>query len=212
VAHVTVLKNSGRNRLPHGLGSVNGCERWPPILSHARQQVVLFVFRCRRLPVSQEVSPGVATRHAGVRAPRQSGVTLLEMLIVVTLIALVAGISYPSVASGVDTLRLRSASDAMVAFLNTSLDRADRRQQAVEIRISPRENMLTARSADNGFARELHLPENISIVNPNEPRRFLLYPGGSVPAIQVEVAIRGGRRRRVSVDPMTGVSRSEALQ
>jgi prepilin-type N-terminal cleavage/methylation domain-containing protein len=154
----------------------------------------------------------VATRHAEVRAPGQAGVTLLEMLIVVTLIALVAGISYPSVASGVETLRLRSASDAMVAFLNTSLDRADRRQQAVEIRISPRENMLTARSADNGFARELHLPENILIVNPNEPRRFLLYPGGSVPAIQVEVATHGGRRRRVSVDPMTGVSRSEAVQ
>ena len=63
------------------------------------------------------------------------------MLIVVTLIALVAGLSYPSVASGLDSLRLRSASDAIVAFLNTALDRADRRQQAVEIRISPRENM-----------------------------------------------------------------------
>jgi len=147
-----------------------------------------------------------------VRAPRQAGVTLLEMLIVVTLIALVAGISYPSVSSGLDTLRLRSASDAMVAFLNTALDRADRRQQAVEIRISPKENLLTARSADNGFARELHLPENISFVNPTEPRRFLLYPGGSVPAIQVDVATLGGRRRRVSVDPITGVSRAESLQ
>jgi prepilin-type N-terminal cleavage/methylation domain-containing protein len=147
-----------------------------------------------------------------VRAPRQAGVTLLEMLIVVTLIALVAGISYPSVASGVESLRLRSASDAMVAFLNTALDRADRRQQAVEIRISPRENLLSARSADNGFARELRLPENVSIVNPAEPRRLLLYPGGAVPAIQIEVATQGGRRRRVSVDPMTGVSRSEAVQ
>src|ERR1700679_2938369 len=102
----------------------------------------------------QEVSPGVATRHARVRAPRQAGVTLIEMLIVVTLIALVAGISFPSIASGVESLRLRSASDSMVAFLNTALDRADRRQQAVEIRISPKENLLTARSADNGFARE----------------------------------------------------------
>jgi prepilin-type N-terminal cleavage/methylation domain-containing protein len=146
------------------------------------------------------------------RSDGEAGVTLLEMLIVVTLIALVAGISYPSVSSGLDSLRLRSASDAMVAFLNTALDRADRRQQAVEIRISPRENLLTARSADNGFVRELHLPENISIVNPNEPHRFLLYPGGSVPAIQVEVGTLGGRRRRVSVDPITGVSRSEGLQ
>ena len=101
----------------------------------------------------------------------------------------------------------------MVAFLNTALDRADRRQQAVEIRISPKENLLTARSADNGFARELHLPgQHLALLIPNEPRRFLLYPGGSVPAIQVEIATRGGRQRRVSVDPMTGVSRSEAVQ
>lgn len=142
---------------------------------------------------------------------RQAGITLLEMLIVVTLIALVAGISYPSVASGLESLRLRSASDSMVAFLNTALDRADRRQQAVEIRISPKEKLLAARSADNGFARELHLPDNISILNPTDPRRFLLYPGGSVPAIQIEVATQGGRRRRVSVDPITGVSRAEAL-
>src|SRR5580698_3334258 len=162
--------------------------------------------------VRQVVSPGVATRHARVRAPRQAGVTLLEMLIVVTLIALVAGLSFPSVAAGLESLRLRSASDATVAFLNTALDRADRRQQAVEIRISPRENMLTARSADNVFVREVHLPENVSIINPNEPRRFLLYPGGSIPAIQVEIATQGGRRRRISVDPITGVSRSEAPQ
>ncbi len=134
------------------------------------------------------------------------------MLIVVTLIALVAGISFPSIASGVESLRLRSASDAMVAFFNTALDHADRRQQAIEIRISPKENLLTARSADNGFARELHLPDNVSIANPTEPRRFLLYPGGSVPAIQVELATHGGRHRRVSVDPITGVSKSEAVQ
>jgi prepilin-type N-terminal cleavage/methylation domain-containing protein len=150
-------------------------------------------------------------RHARVRAPRQAGVTLLEMLIVVTLIALVAGISYPSIASGLDSLRLRSACDSTVAFLNTALDRADRRQQAVEIRISPGENLLTARSADNGFARELRLPENIAMANPSEPRRFLLYPGGAIPAIQIELAARGGRRRKISVDPITGVSKSEAL-
>jgi type II secretory pathway pseudopilin PulG len=132
------------------------------------------------------------------------------MLIVVTLIALVAGISFPSVASGVETLRLRSASDAAVAFLNTALDRADRRQQAVEIRILPKENLLTARSADNGFARELHIPDNVSVAG--EARRFLLYPGGSVPPIQVELSTAGGRHRRVSIDPMTGVSRSEAVQ
>ena len=46
-----------------------------------------------------------------------------------------------------------------MSFLNTALDRADRRQQAVEIRISPRENSLTARAADLSFTRRLELPD-----------------------------------------------------
>jgi prepilin-type N-terminal cleavage/methylation domain-containing protein len=148
---------------------------------------------------------------------KQAGVTLIEMLVVVLLIALLAGLSYPAVASGVDSLRLRSASDAIVAFLNTALDRADRRQQAVEISISPRDSVLTARSADAGFVRRLDLPEAVHIagvrpgaeISPDQPRRFLVYPGGSVPAIGIEIVNNSGRRRLVSIDPITGVPRSE---
>ena len=152
------------------------------------------------------------------RTNSRRGVTLVEMLVVVTLIALVAGLSYPSVASGVDSLRLRSASDAIISFLNTALDRAERRQQVVEIWISPRENSMIARSADLGFVRRLDLAEPIRIIavqpaipeNPDQPRRFLLYPGGAVPRISVEIANKTGRRLLVSVDPVTGVPRSEA--
>jgi prepilin-type N-terminal cleavage/methylation domain-containing protein len=148
---------------------------------------------------------------------RQRGVTLIEMMIVVMLMALLAGLSYPSVASGVDSLRLRSASDSIVAFLNTALDRADRRQQAVEISISPRESLLTARSADLGFVRRLDLPEGVHIASirpaaeiaPDEARRFLVYPGGTVPRIGIELANNSGRRRMVSIDPITGVPRSD---
>lgn len=152
-----------------------------------------------------------------INSGRRCGVTLIEMLIVMTLVALVAGLSYPSIASGLESLRLRAASDSIVAFLNTALQRADRRQQVVEIRIFPRENALTARASDLGFARRLEMPAFVHIVsvspavqgNPDQPRRFLVYPGGTVPGIAVEIANQSGRRRRVSVDPMTGVPRSE---
>ena len=144
----------------------------------------------------------------------QRGVTLIEALIVVALIAMIAGLSYPAVSSGLDTLRLRSTSDAIVSFLNIALDHADRRQQAVEVIISPRENLLLSRTADLAFSRRLDLPVQLHIVSVQpplstvldleEPRRFLLYPGGSVPRIGIEISTLQGRKRLVSVDPITG--------
>ena len=149
----------------------------------------------------------------------QRGVTLLEMLIVATLIAIVVGLSYPSAAAGADSIRLRSAGDKVVSFLETALDRADRRQQVIELRISTTENALAARSADSSFVRALEIPEPVHIASvdpplyngadPNQQRRFLLYPGGTAPRIVINLETKDGRKRRVVVDPFTGIPRSE---
>jgi prepilin-type N-terminal cleavage/methylation domain-containing protein len=146
---------------------------------------------------------------AGKTIKSESGVTLLEMMIVVTLIALLAGITFPSVASGLDSLRLRSASDSILAFLNTAVDRAERRQQAVEVTISQKDNALTARSADGQFVRQLALPPTVKMVNPAGTRDFLLYPGGTVPAIKIELSTGNGHNRTVAIDPITGVPLAE---
>jgi hypothetical protein len=107
-----------------------------------------------------------------------------------------------------------------VAFLNTALDRAERRQQAVEVWISPQDNAITAVSADAVFEKRLDVPDPIHIVSvepalaaqaPNMQRRFLLYPGGAAPRIAIEIANAQGRRRLVSIDPITGFPRAEAL-
>src|SRR5277367_3265890 len=83
---------------------------------------------------------------------RESGVTLIELLIVLTLIALVAGISYPTAAASVESLRLRSVSDQVVSFLNTAIDRAGRREQVIEVWIAPKDNVLIARSPDLAYS------------------------------------------------------------
>ena len=177
----------------------------------------------RRLFEAQPARCRQECRHGthGCVRHNEKGVTLIEALIVVALIAMIAGLSYPAVSSGLDTLRLRSTSDAIVSFLNIALDHADRRQQAVEVIVSPRENMLLSRTADLGFSRSLEIPALVHIVSvlpalpisidPGEPRRFLLYPGGSVPGIGIEISTLQGRRRLVSVDPVTGSPRSEVL-
>lgn len=134
-----------------------------------------------------------------------------------TLIALMVGIAYPSAASGIESIRLRSAGDNVVNFLNAAIDHAERRQQVVEVWIAPKDNVLIARSPDQGFARRLQLPEPFRItavrpaaeVAPDEPRRFLMYPGGTIPRIGIEISGTDGKKREVNVDPLTGMPRSE---
>ena len=144
---------------------------------------------------------------------RRRGVTLIEMLVVVGIIALAAAIAFPSINSGVDSLRLRSASDSIVSFLNSGLNRAERLRQIVEITISRNDNAITMRSEDPNFVRQLAMPEGIKIVKlhpelfgeEENERRFVLYPGGTVPRFGIEIANRRDVHRIVRVDPITGV-------
>jgi len=146
---------------------------------------------------------------------RRRGVTLIEMMMVVAIIALMAGITYPSVSAGIDSLRITSASDSIVAFLNAALNRAERRQQVMEIAVSPAS--LAVRSAEPGYVRRLDMPTGVTIarvlpdilVPPigDEPRRFYVYPGGVPPRMGVVLRNTRGAQRVVSVDPITGVPR-----
>ena len=143
------------------------------------------------------------------------GVTLIEMLIVVTIIGLMAAISFPAISSGLDSLRLASASDSLVSFLNAGLNRAERRQEAVEVAISTKDNFVSLTSAS--LDRKLDMPSGVTIqqvwpklpVETDAPRRFLLLPGGSIPRIGIEIANRKGVHRIVRVNPMTGVPEIE---
>lgn len=145
---------------------------------------------------------------------RRSGVTLIEMLVVLTIASLIVAISFPSVSSGLDTLRLNGASNDIVAFMNSALSHAERRRQVIEVTVSRSENMLRMRSADAAFTRKLVLPDGIAITrifpelpdDVNLPRVFMLYPGGAVPPFGVALINRRQVERLVQVDPMTGVA------
>jgi prepilin-type N-terminal cleavage/methylation domain-containing protein len=142
----------------------------------------------------------------------EHGITLIEMLVVAALVGILAAISFPAATAGIDGLRLNSASDSIVSFLNAGLTRAERRQQVIEITILRTERALSMRSAEPGFSRRLVMPDGVAIVavhpdlpiDPDIPRKFLLYPGGSVPRIGIEIANRRNRRM-IRVDPITGV-------
>jgi len=144
------------------------------------------------------------------------GVTLVELLIVMTIIGLMAAISFPAISSGIESLRLASASDSIVSFLNAGLNRAQRRQEPVEVAVSVKDNIITLTSAS--LSRRLDMPSGVTIqqVWPQVPedtgtRFFLLLPAGAVPRFGIEIANRKGVHRIVRVNPMTGVPEIERI-
>jgi hypothetical protein len=143
---------------------------------------------------------------------------LIEMLIVMGLLAVVTGISYPSLSAGLTSLRLRSSANSIATFLTGAVDRAERSQQAVQVIIYPKESVITAISSDSSFQKKLELGDGISIVNVlpalvssnGEPvrRTFVIYPGGPAPRIGIEIAGSPTAHRIVALDPLTGFSRT----
>jgi hypothetical protein len=73
------------------------------------------------------------------------------------------------------------------------------------------------RSPDANFVKKLNLPPGITVAAvwpalteaSDEPRRFLLQPGGVPPRIGIEIANKRGARRIVRLDPITGATQIE---
>ncbi len=147
-----------------------------------------------------------------------AGITLIEMIMVLAIVGMVTAIAFPSVTSGLDSVRLSSASDSIASFLNAGLNRAERRQTPVEINISVAENKIRVISDS---VRELNMPETIHIVRihpvlptgeDEQARSIILYPNGAIPRFGVEIASPKGIHRIVRVDPITGVPQVEAVE
>jgi prepilin-type N-terminal cleavage/methylation domain-containing protein len=147
-----------------------------------------------------------------------AGVTLIEMVIVVAIVGLIAGLTFPAVSSGLESVRLASAADSTAAFINTALNRVERRQEGIELLISARDNFMIIHSTEAGFEKRLEIPDGISIeavlplengADPAAPRQFILLPGGTAPRIGIQLRNRKGTRKIVRVDPMTGIPRIE---
>jgi len=142
------------------------------------------------------------------------------MMVVVAIVALIVGISFPAASAGLDSVRMVSACDSVATFLNAGVNHAERRQQPVELVISPREGRLNLYSNEPGFARELTMPDGVVVeavlpaiegADAAEPRRVLFLPGATVPGIAIQLGNRRNAHRRIRLDPMTGFPRVESV-
>jgi prepilin-type N-terminal cleavage/methylation domain-containing protein len=140
------------------------------------------------------------------------GVTLLEMMIVVTIIGVIAGISFPALTAGLAGIRLSSAAGSAASFLTSAMNTVERHEQPAAIVISPKLNRLAVYTAASGDtpAQKLDLPPGIALEG-DEPRRVLLFPGGAFPRIAIVLRSEKGGRRSVEIDPVTAVPKIARL-
>ena len=83
------------------------------------------------------------------------------MVVVVAIIALIVGLSLPAASAGLDSVRMVSASDSVAAFLNAAVNRAERRQQPVELVVFVIDVLLPAlkhSARDTFFGGKVTLP------------------------------------------------------
>jgi type II secretory pathway pseudopilin PulG len=135
------------------------------------------------------------------------------MMVVVGIIGIITALAAPSMSAGLDSVRMASATDNVASFLNSAVNRAERRQQPVAVVISPKENRIVMYTNEAGFTRELKMPDGIALEGvlpvdtgggPQEDYRLLLLPGASVPGVGIQLINAHKNRRVVRLDPMTG--------
>lgn len=128
------------------------------------------------------------------------------MLVVVAIIGAIVGISVPALTAGLAGVRLSSASGSVASFLTGSMNRAERREEAVAIVVDPAKNVVEVFTAASGEkpADTLAMPSGV-VIEGQETRRFPLYPGGTFPRMEIVLRSEKGARRAVSIDPITVV-------
>lgn len=149
-------------------------------------------------------------RQSGAVALRR-GVTLVEMLIVVVIVSVMAGLTFPAVTNGLDSIRLRSAADSVAAFLNGAMNRAQRRGEVVEVVVDPAKNRLALYSTAANFNRTLDLPQGITL-HGETARSVLLLPGASFPRFAIDVFNGRGIGKHIGIEPITGAPRITDIQ
>ena len=144
-------------------------------------------------------------RRYAVRRSAESGVTLIELLIVLAIVGAMMAIAYPSVTSGLEGIRIKTAVDQAGRFWIEARQQADRRQTPVQVTLDPEKNEGRAVAAAGGWRSRLPLHVSLSISRPAEKATYLIFPGAPSPEFRLLLQGESGSRAGVKINVFTGV-------
>ena len=135
-----------------------------------------------------------------------SGITLVELLVGLTIIAVILAIAWPNLTTGIDGIRLRTTVDNIAVFFTEARNVSDRLQTPVQITVLPEENQLHAVTIDGAWRNIYELPDRIHILVPREPGAVILYPGSPTPGLRLLLEAEHGPQTGLRFNIFTGVA------
>ena len=140
------------------------------------------------------------------RGQGEGGFSLIELVLVLFIIALVAGLVLPAVGRGVETLQLRAEVGAFSAFLRYAREQAITKREAQEVTIKPEAHLLTLRAAGSETPRASRKLSPRIAISADAPsgNSITFSPRGVSTGGSFRLTAPDGRAYWVRVDPLTG--------
>lgn len=138
--------------------------------------------------------------------------TLLELLVVLTILSLMAGLVAPRMGPWLDNWRLRSAAERIGQTLRYARTRALFEQHFYVVEILPEKNLVRVFEPNSALVREFALPKDIQVQTDErqaasgapEVIRFILPPSGEVEEKSLWLRNNQGNTIKIHFDFLVG--------
>ena len=168
------------------------------------------------------ILPAGNDRRGGCTAGMKGsgGFTLLELIIVVLVIALALGVSYPALTHGSAIFQLRAAGRELVNTFRYAREKSITEQRRLMVVVDREQQKVILSDEFGGDARTLAMPNHVKIERVALEGRELIegplavhfLPNGSSESAEIVLGSDSGSVLRIVTDPITGGARVAAGQ
>lgn len=166
--------------------------------------------------VTERMRTSLAGNEARQPRSREAGVTLLELVIVLAILALTVSIVAPRFGNWSEEWTLRSTAERVAQTVRYARTRALFEQSYYVMEIEPRARLVRVFNPASGFLRGFALPRDVTVDDGENPTpevvRLLLPPSGVVEERNLWLSNRRGSKFRIHVDFMLGAPAVEAVR
>ena len=149
----------------------------------------------------------------------EAGFTLLELIVVVLIIALVLGISYPSMSRGSSALHLRTTSRDILNTFRFAREKAISEQASMQLVINRRDQKIVLADILGESLRTYSLPTDVKIQRmahsggevSDDVMTVRFLPNGSLENARIRLEADSGSLMQVISDPLGGGARIEPV-